>query len=83
MLNLDNLDFEMPQELGKEDKELNRKQIEKNNEKKSQNQGAIEVDEKKEEKVPEEEKVEEIAKKKKVPSQNILLVREDLKENII
>ena len=83
ILNLEDLDFELPQELTKEDRVLTReerthilaerqlKSPEKDDEKlaKEENEQS--------EKSPEEEQQEEIAKAKKVPSHNVLVIKEN------
>lgn len=89
MLTLEDLDFDLPEELEKEDRILTREErmhIASQKEK-TANSNMLEEREKdadakkqvqkndEQEKTPEEEQKEQIAKTKKVPSQNILMVR--------
>ncbi|MCI9246446.1 MAG: hypothetical protein HFJ30_04905 [Clostridia bacterium] len=83
MLNLEDLDFVMPEELEKEDKVLTREERQyiaskkatsiKDNGTKTEKEEVAEQED--EEKTPEEKQKEQIAKRKKVPSHNILMIR--------
>lgn len=85
MLNLEDLDFVMPEELEKEDKVLTREERQhiaskketsiKDNSTKAKGEEEEKLEQKDEEKSPEEEQKEQIAKAKKVPSHNILMIR--------
>lgn len=85
MLHLEDLDFQLPEELAKEDKVLTREERIHIASKKIQNTRSgrtVEKENSKETleqdtkgKSPEEEQREEIAKAKKVPSHNILIIR--------
>lgn len=86
MLQLEDLDFIMPEELEKEDKVLTREERTYLASKKMQTAKDRKVEQKEdneknvseqegEEKSPEEEQKEQIAKMKKVPSHNILMIR--------
>lgn len=85
MLNLEDLNFELPRDLSKDDRVLTREEREhiasktKQNEKEKQldeeKKNEEENDEDKSDKSPEEEKQEEIANKKGIPTHNVLFVR--------
>lgn len=88
MLSLEDLDFSMPEELGKDDKVLTReertylasKKIQTAKDKRVEKKGENEkntLEQEDEGKTPEEEQKEQIAKMKKVPSHHILIVRKD------
>lgn len=85
MLNLEDLDFQLPEELAKDDKVLTREerihiaskkmQMAKAGNVAKKENGEEELEQEKKSKSPEEEQKEEIAKIKKVPSHNILMIR--------
>ncbi len=89
LLQLEDLDFKLPEELEKEDKVLtrqerqhiaskNEKMIEDDNKMKGKNtESSGKSEQKDEEKTPEEEQKEEIAKAKKIPSHSILMIKTD------
>ena len=82
MLNLENLDFELPQELGKDDIVLTREEREymlsdKKLERQEKGKKLTKEENKQEERLPEKQQQEKIAKAKKIPSQNILMVKEN------
>lgn len=80
MLQLEDLDFELPEELTKEDRVLTRAErqhIASKNEKKLTDDKQEKSVAKEQEQTPEEEQKEEIAKAKKIPSHSILMIREN------
>lgn len=85
MLNLEDLDFQLPEELEKEDRVLTREERlhlasrEMQTTKEGKEKGKIHSEdiEEKQEQSPEEEQKQQIAKAKKVPSHNILMIREN------
>lgn len=82
MLNLEDLDFELPQELQPEDMTLSteeRTKILSDNKEKTKEKGQKNKQENKKElqKNPEDEKREEIAKFKNIPPNNVLVIREN------
>lgn len=82
MLNLEDLDFELPQELQPEDMTLpteERTKILSDNKEKTKEKGQKNKQENKKElqKNPEDEKREEIAKFKNIPPNNVLVIREN------
>ena len=82
MLNLEDLDFELPQELQPEDMTLSteeRTKILSDNKEKNKKKGQKNKQENKKElqKNPEDEKREEIAKFKNIPPNNVLVIREN------
>lgn len=85
MLNLEDLDFELPQELEKDDRVLTREEREhiKSQDREegtltqSNKLGEEAKEQEQSEKSPEEQQQEEIAKAKKVPSHNVLFVKEN------
>lgn len=86
MLRLEDLDFQLPEELEKEDKVLTREErihlssqkmkTTKEGKTKGEN-GTKELEKEEQGKSPEEEQKQRIAKAKKVPSHNILMIREN------
>lgn len=82
MLNLEDLDFELPQELQPEDMTLSteeRTKILSDNKEKTKEKGQKNKQENKKElqRNPEDEKREEIAKFKNIPPNNVLVIREN------
>lgn len=82
MLNLEDLDFELPQELQPEDMTLSteeRTKILSDNKEKTKEKGQKNKQENKKElqKNPEDEKREEIAKFKNIPPNNVLVIKEN------
>lgn len=88
MLQLEDLDFQLPEELGKDDKVLTREERtylaskkiqtakDRGVEKKGEDEKNI-LEQEDEGKTPEEEQKEQIAEMKKIPSHHILIIRKD------